>query len=333
MSNSLTIGSAVSLHPLGIPWEGPPNKWNTIPRHLLSYCTVQGKVMDNSNNLLYTLSPIKSLGSGTFGTVELYKCSSASGEDKVTQTVAVKRPNDPSIDLLMEALFQWRVHNILSEFGLSFCIPEVYSIFRFRATGDIWFSMKAYSPVLLSFWCVSNAAVNDNFIKLMLQISLILEVMESEIKMDHRDLKVNNIIVVDEPVNIHIQWEGKKKTISFPFHVIFLDFGYACAGGIIDIKSNDGLPPIDLCPKVGRDIFQILVSLWRIEALRSSMDKWNCWIRSRIEKVEPAFSYIRLVESSKDLNWMYSVTEDRNFRAPLCAPRSMIRDCIHILEC
>jgi len=81
--------------------------------------------MDNSNNLLYTLSPIKSLGSGTFGTVELYKCSSASasGEDKVIQTVAVKRPNDPSIDLLMEALFQWRVHNILSDFGLSFCIP------------------------------------------------------------------------------------------------------------------------------------------------------------------------------------------------------------------
>ena len=42
---------------------------------------------------------------------------------------------------------------------------------------------------------------------------------------------------------------------------MFLDFGYACAGGIIDIKANDGLPPIDLCPKEGRDIFQILVDL------------------------------------------------------------------------
>ena len=328
MSNSSeTIGSEISLYSLGIPWKGTPSQWNTIPSDIIPYCTIQGKVYDASKNLLFALTAIKSLGAGTFGTVDLYKMI---GDEE--KQIAIKRPKHPSVDLLKEALFQWRIHNILGEYGLSFCIPEVYNIFKFKTTGDIWFSMKPYTPILLPFWCMKHASAN-HFINVLLQISLILEVMQTVIKVDHRDLKVNNIIIVDEPVSIKILLDGEEQILSFTFHVVFLDFGYACAGGIIDIKANDGLPPIDLCPKEGRDIFQILVSLWRIDSLRYLLEPTlGSWVRSRIETVEPTFSCLRLVESAHDLNWMYSMTDNRSFKAPLCTPTSIIKDCMAFIK-
>jgi serine/threonine protein kinase len=328
-----TIGSTTSLEPIGIPWKGSPSNWCNIPRDILNTCTIQGNVLDCSGLHLYRLLPIEPLGSGTFGTIDSYKSVHADGSERV---VAVKRPKHPEVDLFMEALFQWRVHKCLLDYGLGFSVPEVYNVFRFKQTGDVWFSMKAYPPVLLSAWCLKNIRKEGKtFGYLLLQISLVLEVMERGLMIDHRDLKVNNIIVVDEKSDVTILWKGAIKKISFPFHIVFLDFGYACAGGIIDIKSHDGIPPIDLCPKEGRDMFQILVSLWRIDALREILEnQWGAWIRTRIESAEPHSSYmLRLAESAPSLNWMYSVTDNTTFRAPLCAPSLIIQDCMSILEC
>ena len=333
MSNGRTaINSVESLDSIGIKWKGSPSNWATIPRGILNTCTIHGNVIDSSGIHLYKLSAIGPLGDGTFGTVDSYNALYADGSQRV---VAVKRPKHPEVDLFMEALFQWRVHKSLQEYGLGFSIPEVYNIFRYKQNGDVWFSMRAYTPVLLSAWCLKNLRRDGTtFGYLILQISLVLEVMENALRIDHRDLKVNNIIVVDEKSEISIAWKGVAKKISFPFHVVFIDFGYACAGDIIDIKSHDGIPPIDLCPKEGRDMFQILVSLWRIDALREILEScWGGWIRSRIESAEPHFSYLRLAESAPSLNWMYSVTDNTKFRAPLCAPSIIIQDCMRILEC
>jgi serine/threonine protein kinase len=232
----------------------------------------------------------------------------------------------------MEALFQWRVHDCLEEYGLGFSIPQVYSIIKFKQSGDIWFSMKSYKAMLLSAWCLQNIKKDGKlFTLLLLQISLVLEVMEIILEVDHRDLKVNNIMVIDEKCEIDV---GHAKKLVFPFHIVFIDFGYACAGKIIDMKTSDGIPPIDMCPKEGRDMFQILVSLWRIQGLREILEqRWGAWIRYRIDSAFPQNSYARLAECAMDLNWLYSVTENTVFRAPLCAPSVIIKDCLRILEC
>jgi hypothetical protein len=140
---------------------------------------------------------------------------------------------------------------------------------------------------------------------------------------------VNNILVVESPVEIPILWKGAAITLKFPFHIVYVDFGYACAKGLIDVR--DGLPHMDLCPKDGRDIYQILVSLWRIKELRGLLNtRWGSWIRSKIDSTIPQ-SYLRLVESAIDLSWMYSVTDNTGFRAPLCTPAVIIGDCMSIL--
>lgn len=312
----------ISLASLGIPWKGSPRLWHTIPRNLLHICTIQGRVLDSSGLLLYMLRPIAPLGSGTFGTVDSYRCIKG-GEESV---VAIKRPKYPEIDLFIEALFQWRTHRLMDKYNLGFCIPEVYDIFRFKQTGDVWFSMRSYNADLLSSWTLANSG---RFGELILQIALTLEVIQNMLFIDHRDLKVNNILVVDSPVEIPILWKGKTISLTFPFHIVYLDFGYACAKGLIDVR--DGLPTLDLCPKDGRDIYQILVSLWRIKELRSLLrSKWGTWICSKIDSTLPQ-SYLRLVESAFDLSWMYTLTDNTGFRAPLCTPANIIGDCMTIL--
>jgi len=323
------IDSAVSLDTLGIPWKGTPREWGSIDRNLMHVCNVKGEVFDSSGLYLYRLFPVEKLGEGTFGKVDSFKC--VYKDTKEQSIVAIKRPKYPQVDLFMEALFQWRVHDCLEEYGLGFSIPQVYSIIKFKQSGDIWFSMKSYKAALLSTWCLHNIKKDGKlFTLLLLQISLVLEVMENILEVDHRDLKVNNIMVVDEKCEIDI---GQAKKLVFPFHIVFIDFGYACAGKIIDMKTSDGIPPIDMCPKEGRDMFQILVSLWRIQGLREILEqRWGAWIRYRIDSAFPQNSYARLAECAMDLNWLYSVTENTVFRAPLCAPSVIIKDCMQMLE-
>jgi serine/threonine protein kinase len=313
---------ANSLAGLGIDWEGSPKLWNTIPRTLLPECNMRGEVMDASG-VKFSLTPVGTLGNGTFGIVEEFIRSDSSGK----KSVAMKRPTCPKIDLLLEALFQWKLHRDLEAYGISFTVPEVYDIFRDKRTGDIWFTMEAFRPFLVSQWCVKHLTP-ETFPLLLLQIGLILEVFQNEFKIDHRDLKINNMLVVEEPVSIEITWEDAPRRVQFPFRVVFIDFGFACIQRLLDIREGDGLPPVDACPKEGRDIFQVLVSLWSIPVLRNILDSsWGSWIRQRI-----GGRFMGLVEKSQGLDWMYNITDDREFRAPLCAPFSIIQDCIKYLE-
>jgi serine/threonine protein kinase len=311
-------------------WRDSPKLWKEFPMNILPKCTVKGQLYDASGVLLCKFSPLKKLGGGTFGHVDAFTRLCAIGGESMG--IAIKRPKFPQMKLLNEALFQWKLHHDLEEFGLSFCVPKVYDIFRYQQTGDIWFSMEAYEPQLVSHWCVKHIKDSRMFILLFLQISLILEFFEEELKIDHRDLKINNMLIVEEPVKIDINWNNSNKTLEFPFRIVFLDFGFACIDSYIDVKGN--MPGLDACPKEGRDIFQILVSLWNTSSLRNMMDhSWTKWIRRRISTIIPSnFPSLRLAESTKDLGWMYTLTDDKHFRAPLCAPKRIIYDCMIILE-
>jgi len=218
------IDSVISLDTLGIPWKGSPREWGSINRNLLHVCNVKGEVYDSSGLYLYKLSPVENLGEGTFGKVDSFKCvykdADCPSGQQGQSIVAIKRPKYPEVDLFMEALFQWRVHHCLEEYGLGFSIPEVYSIMKFKQSGDIWFSMKSYKAALLSTWCLQNIKKDGKLFKLLLlQISLVLEVMENILEVDHRDLKVNNIMVVDEKCEIDV---GQAKKLVFPFHIVFI---------------------------------------------------------------------------------------------------------------
>jgi serine/threonine protein kinase len=214
------MSDEISLAELGIQWTSSPNLWHTIPKRLLPSCDIYGHVRDPSGVSLFKLKAAGPLGEGTFGQVDAFVSDSGT----VKRHVAIKRPKHPNLNLLTEALFQWKLHNDLQKHGLSFCIPKVDRIFTYKTTNDVWFSMNAYEPTLLSSWCMNHLKRDGKtFCLLILQISLILQVIEDILKVDHRDLKVNNMLVIDEPKEVSL---GKKK-ITFPFYVVFIDFGFA----------------------------------------------------------------------------------------------------------
>lgn len=323
------------LHKLGIGHSVDTISWKNIPRDILPICSIKGVVTNKEEQIICKYTPIGALGKGTFGHIDKFKRTDASGN---VNYIALKRPNNPAIDLLTEAFFQHKLHNDLRKHGISFCVPKVYDIFIYKQTNDVWFSMEAYEPTLLSTWCIKNignkfAWEKKKMILLILQIAILLEVFETKLKVDHRDLKVNNILVVDKPIKIKISINGVTRDIEFPFHVVFIDFGFACCNATVDVRE-DIFPPIDPCPKKGRDIYQILVSLWKIKSLQTVLVSWGWskWFHDKLETIFPSFPTLLYIEGKDDLDWMYTITDNKEFTAPLCVPSVIIEECLDLLS-
>lgn len=317
---------------LSIDWKLYPQLWKHFPLTYLPQCNYKGQLYDTSGNFICSFKPIKNLGEGTFSLVDKFIRTDASG---IQFPIALKRPKYPDVNLIYEAFFQWRLHSELENYGLGYTVPKVYDIFLDKRTEKVWFTMDCFEPILLSNWCLRQLTIQEHkhyFILLMLQIALVLDVYDTSLRIDHKDLKLDNILIIENPITIEVIWKKEKKHFTFPFRVIFIDFGFACKEYIIDLKCEK-FPSLDPCPKEGRNIFQVLVSLWNIQSLRKSLDtSWGQWIRERITFVTPSYPTLNMSESVKNLDWMYIFTDDKEFRAPLCAPKRVINDCIKALE-
>jgi serine/threonine protein kinase len=312
-----------SLESLGIDWKGPPAKWSTLPHSLLPKCCIRGTVKSPTGEPLFTLAAKEELGKGTYGQIDAFYKRFPSGEEI---TVAIKRPRG-SDSILTEALVQWYLGKKLSSYGIPPCIPRVYDIFIYMPTKSIWFTMDAFRPLLFSQWCVKKIPSQPSlFPMIMVQLSILLEVFQCDALVDHRDLKVNNMLIVEEETSFPIIWKTKETTVTFPFRIIILDFGFACINNTIDVK--DGLPHLDVCPKEGRDMFQLLVSLWNIPILRHSLEvTWGDWVRNALCSAKgDGNAYIRLAEGNHSIIWMYSVTQDREFSAHECSAKIVLEN-------
>lgn len=285
----------------------------------------KGVATDSAGCLVGRLIPQRHLGAGTFCTVDEFLWKTETTE----RLVAVKRPKLPNVDLLREAEFQKYLQGKLKEFKIEFCVPKVYQTFQFARTGDIWFSMEAHEPLILSKWLIDimkTPEVNLRLAELLLQLGLFLDVFESFYEIDHRDLKVNNILVIKEPKTIDIPWKGSIISYEFPFWICFVDFGFACKRNTIDVRERDGLPTLDPCPKEGRDMFQVIVSIWYIPLVRQVLEgTWGPWVRDRIGP------WIRQLDAA-NLEWLYIVTDDFDFKSPLCYPKRVIDDMLDYIE-
>jgi serine/threonine protein kinase len=297
----------------------------------IKICTVRAEVLNEKGEIEYFLKPVKPLGKGTFSHVDLFERKFPDGKK---DHVAMKRPNHKNLNFMKEAVFQDTLHRKLKQYGLSFCVAEVYDIIQFQQSKLISFLMECFEPVFLDRWLELQFQKQKDtryFVaKFLLQIALILEVFEERLHIDHRDIKTNNMIVLESPVHIDIKWKEKRKTIDFPFRIVFLDFGYACRG---EKDENSKIPPIDPCPKLGRDFYQVLACLWNIKILRYYLEaaSWGKWIRERLESCMPNHG-LHKIEGSKDLSWLVDATDLQHFVAPLCAPSVVINDCLTILE-
>jgi serine/threonine protein kinase len=260
---------------------------------------------------------------GGYGKILLANRTDLSG---VSQQVCVKAPHTPKFSLCPEALIQWMASTALISAGILGAVPLVYDIFQYA--GETRFSMSYVNGSSCIDCIIGAIAPEKVFLEILVQVSLLLGFLEETIYLDHRDLKADNIWIRHQPIEYTVVIAGKRWTCVAPLQVVLLDFGFSCLGGKNGdavVSLSDGiLPRIDPCPKEGRDLFQLLSSLWCVPQIRERMSP------SLTADIELLLSYknkpyIHLVHKTLDVSWVYLLVSDIEFTHPPLHPVSLLR--------
>jgi len=100
------------------------------------------------------------------------------------------------------------------------------------------------------------------FLELLAQIAYILGHLQQELRLNHRDVKVNNLLVRRRSTPLILDIGGV--TIATVYEVTLIDFGFACVGcpaprpPMTVFQAGSWFPVGELCCKEGRDLAQLL---------------------------------------------------------------------------
>jgi serine/threonine protein kinase len=239
--------------------------------------------------------------------------------------LCVKTPHKTEYSLISEAILQWFASETLRSAGIYGAIPQIYDIFQYA--GETRFSMDYIKGMSAVEAVNTSEHLDTTWLQILAQVSLILGYLEEHIRLDHRDLKADNIWIHKRPIEYSILVGGKKWTIKNPFQVVLLDFGFACLGneeGNAIVSLSDGiLPKIDPCPKEGRDLFQFIASMWSLYSIRTrASSALNEFMKTLL--VCGGSSYVELVTSGIQTHWIYLAVSDRRFSHPPLHPVSLL---------
>jgi serine/threonine protein kinase len=224
---------------------------------------------------------------------------------------------------------QWLAANALEVAGIQGAVPRVYDLFQYA--GETRFTMDYIEGASSVQAILESEDPERTFTHILAQTALILGYLQETIHLDHRDLKADNLWIRPTPVHYRVRVGGKMWTLTSPFQVVILDFGFACLGGPDGnavVNLSDGvLPTIDPCPKEGRDLFQLLVSIWSVPAIRAKM---SAPFHTQLERLlsYKASAYDSLVQMTERSQWSYLVVSDSKFRHPPLACESLLEGLI-----
>ena len=237
----------------------------------------------------------------------------------------MKTPHKSEYSLCSEAILQWLASQTLKGAGIHGAIPHIYDIFQYA--GETRFSMD-YIKGVSAVEAVSAAAnPDDMWLQILGQVSLLLGYLEEKIRLDHRDLKADNIWIRPTPVDYSLVVGEIRWRLRAPFQVVIMDFGFACLGdeeGNAIVSLSDGIvPKIDPCPKEGRDLFQLIASMWSIPIIRArASEAVNEAMKMFLS--HRGASFIDLIHRKLHAHWIYLAVSDSTFSHPPLNPTSLL---------
>lgn len=307
--SSLYIYDSVSLSNINISID-------KFPKEDLAGNLVLNKVK------IATIKYGKKMFEGGYGNI--YLCKRIQNEK--SKSIMVKKGKSVDANLSSEAILQWIARKSLEPYGLETAIPEVFDIFLSGV--NVAFSMELIDGDFPYIYIAKTPNPDMFFLQVLAQVSIILYFLENDIFLDHRDLKANNLYIRNIPVVYKVKIDGIQYTLTSPFQVLLLDFGFACIGdesGITKINIADGTFPMsDPCPKEGRDLFHLITSFWSIPSIRDSMKpETQIEIDGWLHKGTKDFS--KLTRKLNQTDWVYLVTSDPKFAYPKLKPASILQ--------
>ena len=282
---------------------------SVIPEHLIPKELITGDLRSADGSIRCRLVYKESLNHGSYGYIQKVLRNSV--------VCACKRPMNTQDSFVSEAIVQILAYNTLVAKGIH-AVPRVIDIYRY--INETRFNME-YIQGRSALEEINEAADPDTvLLQILAQLCLFLSILESEINLDHRDLKMTNLWIRAQPVQYKVPIDGKLWTISAPFQVVILDFGFACIGngnGKSIMNLGNVIPDMDPCPKDGRDLYQCIMSLWSVEAVRMRLSV------SMRERLAIWTQGTRIAETGS-LHWIYLVTSHPTFRLKSLRPLDLL---------
>jgi serine/threonine protein kinase len=269
-------------------------------------CTIQYKTIQNR---------------GGYGSIYLANRKDCSG----TQEICVKIPHEKGFSLCPEAIIQCIVFHTLEAAKIRGAVPRVFDIFQYA--GETRFSMSFIQGQRAIDYIIASATPEITLLQYVAQVALLLGFLEHTVHFDHRDLKADNTWIRCEPIDYRVCIGQTTWHVAAPFQVVLLDFGFSCLGnadGYAAVSLSDGiLPRVDPCPKEGRDLFQLISSLWSVPQIRALIG------RQLSGDIELLLSYKNrpysgLITKTLELQWVYLLVSDFAFKHPPLHPIALL---------
>lgn len=319
---------------IGLEWEGSLDTLSLVSKANCAFSTIDGRLKEHSGRLRCNLILENIIADNTLGKLAWAK-RSLTKESSVD--CLVKRPNSQK-HTKQEAVIQWFVHTSLKQYDLGIHCPQVFDIFS--RLDSFWFSMEPIynAPILdiyiqsLPTWGKPHPENGNTIIKMLSQIAMCCFVLERDIGFNHRDLKPDNIMVKLDRVQVHrLQWKNEIEiTIASSPTAVLIDFGFSCLGPGKEpwIQSGDGvLAPLDSCPKVGRDIFMLLVFLlWRQDVRKSLTPEHMDFFKLSLRLTTGRLSQMMNLNRNPG-DWIYMLITEKDFHCPALDSKIWLESC------
>lgn len=185
----------------------------------------------------------------------------------------------PAEDVLAhtsEGLLHVLAWKVLQKSATPWAVPRPFEVFGDHSDAlPGWKSMslcmsyvngRTMYSFLKKMWRAGAHAENGRIImELLAQVAYILHHLQKELRLNHRDVKINNILIrrrrADEPP---VLLELGDRILATQFELTLIDFGFACVGcpppraPNTVFQAGSWFPAGELCCKVGRDLAQLL---------------------------------------------------------------------------
>jgi serine/threonine protein kinase len=175
-----------------------------------------------------------------------------------------------------EALLHVLAWQTIQTTATPWAIPRPYEVFGDCVAGSEaapeWRSMSlcmsyVHGRTLYSYiqkhWRTNTKEANArSFVEILAQVAYILFHLQREMRLNHRDVKVNNILVRQRRSPVVLDLDGYVMVTRY--EVTLIDFGFACVGcppprePMTVFQAGSWFPFGELCCKVGRDLAQLM---------------------------------------------------------------------------
>ncbi len=192
-------------------------------------------------------------------------------------TGSIYLPTEDMTAHTSESLLHVLAWKAMQKTATPWAVPRPFEVFGDASGGEPlgpsgWLSMslcmsyvrgRTLYSYMQKYWKSHTKEENGRFfVEVLAQVAYILHHLQAALRLNHRDVKVNNILVRKRAEPVILELDGH----YFPtmYEVTLIDFGFACVGcpppkqPMTAFQAGSWFPFGELCCKLGRDLAQLL---------------------------------------------------------------------------